>query len=654
MKQTIPFLVKLIIFIFLSRLAVAQTQRIELFEEFTGERCGPCASINPELTRLIESNQSPQRKIVLLRYQCAIPSAPGPGSLYQDNTVEVNNRQSYYSVPFAPYGRLDGVEIPSNGQVSAGNASLLTQAVIDSAYQVNAPFLITLTHVYNAAGDSMVVNVTVTAKQNYTPAGSLKLQCALTEEYIHFKTPPGSNGEKDFEFVMRKMIPAASGTALTSGNWSNGQSQSFTLKTKIPAYIKDKTQIAIVAFVQDDGNKKVLNTSYSEPIPVPYLDVSIESVLNKGIVGCITNYAPLVRLKNTGTPVINSAKIYYSFDNGTLQNYQYTGSIASGAATTINLPAFNVPSPGPHNFYVKVMLPNGQTDKDTLRDIRNEEVFTYSNPLSLPFSESFTNASPFPANSSWLVNDVSKFGRKWKNSLSYYPALGGSATGGGAAWIDAAWIWKAGVTNELCLPLIKTGNDPVLSFYVAAAPMENSGIPNEKFEVWASKDCGASWQTVYSKSGAAFYTHAAHASFKPAISSDWRKETVSLSGVKNSNEVLLKFVSICSGSTNNIFLDDINISNTVGINEYNADASIQIGPNPANNLLNIYCTDPDLSNAVDCEMINAIGQSVLKTRIDFVSGSSNISLDELPVGVYHILFTTVKGFRQMMKLSVVK
>src|SRR5687767_8542745 len=86
----------------------AQTQRLEIYEEFTGENCGPCAGTNPGLTTLIGNNQTPTRKIVMLRYQCAIPSAPGAGSLYQDNTTDVNARQTYYSVPFAPYARLDG------------------------------------------------------------------------------------------------------------------------------------------------------------------------------------------------------------------------------------------------------------------------------------------------------------------------------------------------------------------------------------------------------------------------------------------------------------------------------------------------------------------------------------------------------------------
>ena len=81
---------------------VAQTQRTILYEEFTGENCGPCAQTNPGVTSTIHTAGNYPDKIVLVRYQCNIPSAPGAGSLYADNPTEVATRQTYYSVPFAP------------------------------------------------------------------------------------------------------------------------------------------------------------------------------------------------------------------------------------------------------------------------------------------------------------------------------------------------------------------------------------------------------------------------------------------------------------------------------------------------------------------------------------------------------------------------
>ncbi len=61
----------------------AQTPRLSLYEEFTGETCPPCAAVNPYLNSLLASpTNSP--KVVAIKWQVPIPSASSkPWSLYQ-------------------------------------------------------------------------------------------------------------------------------------------------------------------------------------------------------------------------------------------------------------------------------------------------------------------------------------------------------------------------------------------------------------------------------------------------------------------------------------------------------------------------------------------------------------------------------------------
>ncbi len=230
----------------------AQTQRTILYEEFTGENCPPCAGTNPYVDAAINPNFP--AKIILLRYQCNIPSAPGAGSLYADNSSEVGTRQTYYAVPFAPYARFNGQHLPdpqsggNDGHAVFIDPQYYPNIINDSAI-VNAPFGLSLTYSFNAAADSVTINATVTAAMAYN-SSTLKLQVSMSEAEIHFAAPTGSNGEKDFYHVMRKMIPNASGTTLQTA-WTNGGQQSFVLKAKVPTYIHDKSQIEIVAFVEE-------------------------------------------------------------------------------------------------------------------------------------------------------------------------------------------------------------------------------------------------------------------------------------------------------------------------------------------------------------------------------------------------------------------
>jgi hypothetical protein len=51
--------------------SVAQTPRLSLFEEFTGENCPPCAATNPGLNANIAANST---KVVAIKWQVPIPS----------------------------------------------------------------------------------------------------------------------------------------------------------------------------------------------------------------------------------------------------------------------------------------------------------------------------------------------------------------------------------------------------------------------------------------------------------------------------------------------------------------------------------------------------------------------------------------------------
>jgi len=56
--------------------------------------------------------------------------------------------------------------------------------------------------------DSIYVTINITAAQAFTAASALKLHVAVVERDIIFTTAPGSNGELDFHWVMRRMLPS--------------------------------------------------------------------------------------------------------------------------------------------------------------------------------------------------------------------------------------------------------------------------------------------------------------------------------------------------------------------------------------------------------------------------------------------------------------
>jgi hypothetical protein len=249
-----------------------QSQRMVFVEEFTQASCGPCAQANPSFTKLLTDNAS---KVNFLKYQT---SWPGVDPMNKQNATEVATRVTYtgagaVGVPFAVQ---DGISVAGGGYEGAPGG--LTQAKINTEAAIASPFDMKLYHSFNTNNDSIFITCVVTCTQATTMT-TPKLEVAMMEKTITFTSAPGSNGEKVFEHVMRKMFPGASGATIPT-TWTKGQTQTFTYKGVIPTYIYKKTEIATIAWIQDDKDKSVKQsvfnpTANSIPTGIPDVTASI-------------------------------------------------------------------------------------------------------------------------------------------------------------------------------------------------------------------------------------------------------------------------------------------------------------------------------------------------------------------------------------------
>ena len=72
-------------------------QRIPLFEHFTSNTCGPCASFNPGFQTLLDANNvndMSNAKVGAIKYQ-----VNWPGSADQSFNADIGSRVSYYNGP---------------------------------------------------------------------------------------------------------------------------------------------------------------------------------------------------------------------------------------------------------------------------------------------------------------------------------------------------------------------------------------------------------------------------------------------------------------------------------------------------------------------------------------------------------------------------
>jgi hypothetical protein len=241
--------------------------RLPLHEVFTSSTCPPCNPGNVKLQSILDVNQD---KYTCVKYQ---EHWPEPGDPYY--TKEVGDRATYYS----------GINSVPNMFVDGGwgsNPSSYSQTLLDQFY--NVPSFVSIDANYNVVPASDPTDTTVKVDISFTPMAdfigySPKLYIAIVERVTSRNVK--TNGETEFFWVMKKMIPNASGIAI--GTMSRGTKQDFTrsytfrgkYRLQPDAHnnpisllsensVEDYNNLAVVVWIQDDLTLKVLQSAWAK------------------------------------------------------------------------------------------------------------------------------------------------------------------------------------------------------------------------------------------------------------------------------------------------------------------------------------------------------------------------------------------------------
>jgi len=634
----------------------AQPTRLVLFEEFTQASCGPCASQNPAFNALLAANSA---KVISIKYQT---SWPGVDPMNAANPVDAQARVTYYSVSGVPWSAMDG-SATTGGSYSGAPANA-TAAAINTRYAVAPGLALLATHTLNSTYDSVqiAVNISNSTSSAFSSgsSGSLKLHTVIVEEEINYATAPGSNGETDFYNVMRKMLPNAGGTALAD-SWAIGASQTFVFNVSLPTYIANLGEIAIVAFVQDNSNKDVINAAYSAPQAVTGLpDAGIVSVSASTTGLCDPNLTPSVTFKNASTIAITSATLSYTLNGGTPVNQAWTGNLAANQTATVTFPQTTLS--GSTVVVASVSNPNGTAD------------FNGTNNTSSPVSVNLLDATPqtapknmdmettpgftlpselifeYTAPSEPLLVVVSKAN---VNGLNYEIGGFGQST---KSIIFDFYSWGHADVGSLTMQKIDLTSltTPKLMFTHAYAQYNTSATSqNERFEVLASTDCGSTWTSLFNKGGGDLATTTPKTTRLFPTASEWVTTTLDLSSYANTSDLVIKFKGTSVFNGNSLYLDNIWIANgALGLDEPTL-AGLNTYPNPASDMAKV---EIDLSKEamVGVNVYSNAGQLVIAIDATLLAAGTHgidLNVGDLANGMYTAQ-VNIDGAIRSVRLSV--
>jgi hypothetical protein len=132
-------------------------------------------------------------------------------------------------------------------------------------------------------------------------------------------------------------------------------------------YYADPNQ-QLKAWLDPDNTGVVTLDGLDPNLPVDSIDVKIANIQSPSGAFCLNSpVIPVIDVKNNGVKEINNFRVYYSLNTGSVNYYDWSGILPSGASVTINLPEIEIAA-GKGNFKAYTSNPNNLPDENPVND----------------------------------------------------------------------------------------------------------------------------------------------------------------------------------------------------------------------------------------------------------------------------------------------
>ena len=297
--------------------------RLVLFEEFTNTSCDPCADFSPSFDKVIANRMG---DMVAVTYHYNFPSPQDP--FYLANPDEVMTRANYYGVTGVPSLQVNGEHVGSWGYEE------YLDFYVDGAGEI-AEKMNVFTEATITDDNQLKASVSL-SPIGITDGSNLRLFVAVVEERIEWDQP-AANGERSWNYVMRKLLPDAQGQPLEA---SLTQVTPYQYEFTWPVqHFTNENELGLVTFVQDNTTKEIIGVAYT-PRPNGHAqNAKILRVENMPDRICMPEFTCNLIVRNTGSETLTSAKLNVSI-NGSVQQTTWTGSLEPLEISSLRIPPF--------------------------------------------------------------------------------------------------------------------------------------------------------------------------------------------------------------------------------------------------------------------------------------------------------------------------
>ncbi len=625
--------------LFISISSIAQTivsttpsNKKGLLEEFTGIHCGYCPDGHKIAGEIMAANPGNVFMIALHQGSYANPGAGEPDykTGFGDAIAGQTGLTGYPAGTVNRHIFSGSTTSLSRSAWSASTTTIIGQASpVNLAVQANVNYatrqLTILVEAYytgNAAQPKNFLNVALLQNNVKGPqSGASANPTAITADgkYLH-------------QHMLRHMLTGQWGDTIHTTTTGTFVSKTYTYT--IPADYRgvpvELPQLEVVAFITE--TRQEVLTAADAHVNKPSLDASVSSINNLPAFSFTGIVSPTVVIKNECSVSLTNATVNYQIDNGSVSQFNWTGTLLPNQTTNIPLPQQTATGGGSKAFKVFITTLNSGIDSNSINDNFQKSFSVINQVLTSPVSQDFSSTTFPPTNMLVVDNGV--------DNITWTRQAANKIGSAGSAFINF-FNSPTGQTDDLFFyPVNFTGlTTPTLQFWVAYRQYASE---NDKLQVDISLDSGATWTNKWMKSGSTLKTGAAITSnFTSPTATEWRQESIDLTQFINKTSVFIR-IRATSAFGNNAFVDGLEVKNSTEIMENNnSNSLINIFPNPAsdNTTLNIFSKNASNSQLA---IYDITGKLVFSNNYKLTEGENyiNINTSKLIKGIYNVALET--------------
>ena len=342
----------------------------------------------------------------------------------------------------------------------------------------------------------------------------------------------------------------------------------------------------------------------------------------------LSNVPVTVSLENIGLITETNFPVSYQLDNGNIITETFTDTLLAGGTASFTF-STGIPVPAAGNYTLKVWT-DLTNDHTTCNDTVIQPIQALTPISSFPYTEDF-QATSFPPTNAYINNPDND--ATWEQST-------GLVFGSDGAFTRALRMPNFGYEGLGELDIFSLASMDLTSVVSAELSFDVAyrlyQFRADLLEVQISTDCGATFTSIYSKSGFQLATGGTvTTAFAPWSANDWRNEVLDLTPYVG-NHVTLRFVNR-SARGNNLFIDNINVTlgAAVGVEQLENKLAWTVLPNPTNGEVTLQLQKA-LTEDLNVEVVGMDGKSLFTTTLSAGKVEEQLDLSTFPAAVYLI------------------